>query len=211
MAKPTWAEKWGSQPVDYNRPREVLEKELRKLRNLTARRTASLSKKNAFSYALYQYDQNMKKNFLVRQDVAELTRNQLEKELRIIHDFWSSKTSTYKGAREEQIIQSTRIFGKTKAGKPRRVLTIEEARKFWSVYDEFYNMYKEGTAKYDSNRVQQIIGEAYVEKDFSNIDMVQFLDEVRTRLEQDYEENTSLGIARKMSKGVYTGGNDFNF
>lgn len=211
MAKPTWAEKWGSQSVDYNRPREELEKELKKLRNLTTRRTASLSKKNAFSYALYQYDQNMKKNFLVRKDVTELTRNQLEKELRIIHDFWSSKTSTYKGAREEQIIQSTRIFGVTKAGKPRRILTIEEARKFWLVYDEFHNMYKEGTAKYDSNRVQQIIGEAYVEKDFSNIDMVQFLDEVRTRLERDYEENTSLGIARKMSKGVFTSGNGFNF
>lgn len=211
MAKPTWAEKWGSNPVDYSRPREVLERELKKLRNLTARRTASLSKKNAFSYALYQYDQNIKKNFLIRQPVEQMTYKQIEKELRIIHDFWSSKTSTYKGAREEQLLQSARIFGTNKSGKPKKTLTIEEARKFWSVYDEFYNMYKEGTAKYDSNRVQQIIGEEYSEKNFAEVDMVQFLDDVHKRLEEDYEENTSLGIARKMSKGVFTGGNGFSF
>lgn len=195
MAKKTWAETWGSKPVDYSRPQETLAKELQKLRNLTARRVASLKKNKAFSYATYQYEQNMKQNFLVRKPVSEMGYRQIERELRIIHDFWASKTSTLKGAREEQLEQSARIFGgKTdKNGRiiPTRILSYEESKKFWAAKDEFYRLNPDATARFDSHRVQTLIGEAMEQgMTGSDLDLMLLLQTVRQRL--DVEEDIGV-------------------
>lgn len=213
MERKTWAEKWGESPVNYAKPKTELAKELKKVRNLTARRTASLEKKSAYSYANYQFKQSMEKNYIHGQqpDVNQMSYRQIERELRIHHQFWSSKTATEAGAKAEQYAQSKRIFGETKSGKPRRLLGIEEAKKFWSVYDEFYNMYKEGTAKYDSNRVQQLIGEQMSSVDLYDVDMIQLLEDVRESLEKEFNPfESSLEMARKMNKEVFNSdGNDF--
>ena len=192
MAKKTWAETWGSKPVDYYRPVEALEKELRKLRTLTARRIASLKKNKAFSYATYQYEQNMKQNFLVRKPVSEMGYRQIERELRIIHDFWAAKTSTLKGAREEQLEQSARIFGgKTdKNGRiiPTRILSYEESKKFWAAKEEFYRLNPDATARFDSHRVQTIIGEAMEQvMTGPELDIIHLLKTVRQQLDAEEE------------------------
>lgn len=212
MAKKTWAERWGESPVDYTRSIQALSKELKKIRNLTARRIASLKKGKAYSYAAYQYEQSMQKTYLkgMQPNVSQMSYQQLERELRMHHQFWASKTATQKGAKEELYRQSSAIFGTTKSGRPSRLMTLEEGRAFWSAYHEFYNMYKDSTAKYDSNRLQRVIGAALDARDFNNVDMTKLLADARKAMEEDFDNpfETSLDIARRM-EALKGNGNDF--
>ena len=194
MTKKTWAEAWGEEQPDYSMGKSAMKKLLRKIRTSTARRVQSLSKQKSFSYAARQFDQSMKKTYLGGKtpNLNTMTYRQMERELRMHHQFWSSKTATVKGAREEQIEQSKRIFG-MKGGKPTRVMTYEESVAFWKAYDEFYNMYKNSTSRFDSTRIQQVLGNAMtMGGEFFDVDadLVMLLEDAMEELERraEYEE-----------------------
>lgn len=190
--KQTWAEKWGQSSPDYTMGKEPMSKLLKKVRSATARRTASLSKNKSYSYASHQFNQSIKKTYMSGKlpPIENMSYKQMERELRFHHQFWSSKTSTSSGARKEQLEQSRRIFGTDKKGKPIRVMTLEESRAFWSAYEEFYNMYKDSTARFDSTRIQQAIGSTmsmlggFVEPDS---DLVKILSEAMEKLKYQSE------------------------
>ena len=195
MARKTWAEKWGEEQPDYSMGKGSMKKLLKKVRTMTARRVQSLNKKNAFSYAAQQFNQSMKRTYLngTAPSLENMTYRQMERELRMHHQFWSSKTATERGSRAEQVEQSKRIFGTDAKGRPIRVMTFEESKLFWSAYEEFFNMYKNSSAAFDSDRIQQAIGEAMAAEDgyFSPyVDLVYILDEAKETLKsrQELEE-----------------------
>lgn len=190
MAKKTWAEKWGSSPVNYNRPPEALAKELKKIRTLTARRVKSLNKGKYFSYAAEAYNQNMKQLYINGKApyIKDMSYQQIEKELRVHHGFWEAKTSTSLGAKSEIVNQSINFFGKTAKGKPVHIMTTDEAREAWKLFNEFYNMYKESTAKYDSFRLQTMIGAAMKDTYFNPDDFSGELQKIHAMMEMDFEQ-----------------------
>lgn len=191
MAKKTWAERWGESEVNYSNKAEV-EKTLRKIRNLTARRLASLAKSNSFSFAAYQLTEQLKEMYMFGKlpKIEDMTWRTVEEELRHYHDFWSSKTATKEGAKKEQISQSARIFGTSPNGKPNRIMTLEEGRAYWSAYKKFNELYGHESTHLDSNRIQRILGES-VEKIFDpNLDLISYLHSVLELAQYEFERGT---------------------
>lgn len=192
----TKAERWGAGLVDYTNAQAV-EKQLREIRTATARRIASLNKnpKN-FSYAAYQFEQNMKQTYIggKQPPIEKMSFQQMERELRMHHLFWASKTSTAAGAKDETLRQSARIFGVDKFGRLNRIMGKNAGREFWKVYNEFYRVYKDSTAKLDSYRVQELIGEQLNRIISDDADLMQILQQVKDELdEMDSAKFTSEG------------------
>ena len=187
MAKKTKAEHWGESQVNYNRPLEDLRIELKQIRRATERRLEALARNRSFSYAKESLERQLKKVYLngMKPDVNKLKFQQVEKELAMYHKFWSSSTSTVKGAKEEQIKQSARIFGKDTRGRPRRVLTLEEGRLFWAAYARFKESYKE-TTQYDSRRILRLLGEHMGTVLDPDTDWAEFLEKFYQEVEADY-------------------------
>ena len=184
----TWAEKWGQSNPDYTIGKKAMASLLKKVRSSTTRRISSLAKKKSFSYAANQFNQSIKKTYLAGKmpSVENMSYKQMERELRYHHQFWSSKTATERGARSEQVEQSKRIFGVDERGRPLRVMSFDESRAFWAAYEEFFNMYKDSTARFDSSRVQQAIGSAMSMRDGfidKEADLVKVLSEAMESLE----------------------------
>lgn len=182
----TKAERWGASSVDYT-DAESVKKQLREIRTATARRVASLNKDTkTFSYAAFQFDQNMKNTYLngKQPPIDKMTFQQMERELRMHHQFWASKTSTAAGAKDEMLRQSERIFGVDQSGRLNRVIGKNAGREFWRAYDEFYRVFKDSTAKLDSYRVQQVIGEQLNRIISNDADLMQILQEVKNELDE---------------------------
>lgn len=182
----TKAERWGASLVDYTNA-QMVEKQLREIRTATARRIASLNKNpKTFSYSAYQFEQNMKQTYIGgnQPPIESMTFQQMEKELRMHHQFWASKTSTAAGARDETLRQSERIFGVDKFGRLNRIMGKNAAREFWRVYGEFYRVYKDSTAKLDSYRVQELIGEQLNSIISNDADLMQILQQVKDELDE---------------------------
>lgn len=182
----TKAERWGASSVDYTNE-ESVRKQLREIRTATARRIASLNRDTkTFSYAGYQFDQNMKQTYIggKQPPIEKMTFQQMERELRMHHQFWASKTSTAAGAKDETLRQSERIFGTDQSGRLNRVIGKDAGREFWRAYDEFYRVFKDSTAKLDSYRVQQLMGEQLNRIVSDDADLMQILQEVKSELDE---------------------------
>lgn len=182
----TKAEKWGASLVDYTNEAAV-EKKLKEIRTATARRVASLNKDpKTFSYSAFQFEQNMKSTYLGgrQPSIEKMTFQQMERELRMHHQFWASKTSTLAGAKDETLRQSERIFGVDESGRLNRVIGKDAGREFWKAYDEFYRVFKDSTAKLDSYRVQQLMGEQLQRIISDDADLMQILQEVKKELDE---------------------------
>lgn len=208
MAKrKTKLEEWGESELDLrSMSNEALRETLRATLTGTSRRIASLKKNKSFSYAMFRYEQEMQKTFIngvdgiknllnvdVNTDMREGYRKLLQQAVKTTHNFWASKTATKAGARKEQMEQSARIFGVDNRGRPNHVMTFEESKKYWSLYDEYYNMFPDRSRR-DSDRVQRYLGEVFAQTPYSlvknpkrrkNFDFVQVLADVRERLMQD--------------------------
>ena len=203
MAKKTWAERWGESEVDYSN-KETVEKTLRKIRNLTARRVASLRGSDSFSFAEDQLTKQMKKLYMFGKlpDLEQLGWQTKEQELRLYHQFWASKTATKAGSRNEQIRQSIRLFGTDSRGKPLRLLTIEEGRAYWDVYDKYYELHGEESTHLDSNRVQRILGESINTILNPDMDLVHYLNLVKFDLEHEHDRGVPFSDEELASRAV---------
>lgn len=217
MAKKTWAEKWGGNPVDYTRTSNELAKELKKVRSATTRRMAAIKRNNTFSYAAEAYQAKIKSIYMLGKmpDISSMSYQRIERELRIHHDFWSAKTSSIKGAKDTIREMSANFFGSDKRGRPRHILNESELSEVWSLYHEFQNMYKESSAKYDSYRLQTVIGAAFESEVFDPKDFAQTLKSIRSAMEVDFESEDEMSrdeLIDFFRNEVFNGnGNDFNF
>lgn len=217
----TKLEEWGDEQIDL---RSMSNAELRAVLKDsltgTSRRISSLKRNESFSYAMFRYEQDMAKTFVngnaglkkllsvdPDKDRSRSYRELLQKAVKITHNFWASATSTKAGARKEQVEQSKRIFGVDKRGNPNRIISFEESKDFWALYDEYYNRFPDKQRR-DSDRVQRMLGEffsdpmrRYTRKRYANeeIPFVDMLNEVRTKLKalEWADEERDLEIAKQ--------------
>lgn len=112
--------------------------------------------KNVYSPALEKMEDYYERNG--ERSPEKMTVHQIRSELFHIQEFFKSKTGDVKGSREVMREQDIRIFGVNSRGNPLHRMTIEERTKFWSVYEEFLNTYKNAWSNYGSNRIQQYLG-----------------------------------------------------
>lgn len=196
----TKAERWGASSVDYTNA-EAVKKQLREIRTSTARRVASLNKDpRTFSYAAYQFEQSIKQTYVggKQPSIEKMSFQQMERELRMHHQFWASKTSTAAGAKDETLRQSERIFGTDQSGRLNRVIGKNAGREFWKAYDEFYRVFKDSTAKLDSYRVQRLMGEQLNRIITDDADLMQILQEVKNELDEMDESPKFTGEGQEL-------------
>lgn len=147
---------WGKEGLEKNLPKMI------KLYNDRARTFKSSRNKNVFSYALDKMEsmypsgvKEPKKTGNNRRDFAK----QQELAFRI-QEFFRSKTSSEKGAREVQRDQDRRIFGEDVFGNPKKRMTYNQRQMFWSYFDEFMIQHPEWAGEgARSFRALEVIGE----------------------------------------------------
>lgn len=212
MPKKTWAEQWGEKEIDWTMKETEMRKLAKKVQNLTERRIKSIERQGYYSYAGDKLREQWAES---TKPISRMNRWELSSRLAELHHFWESKTSTLKGAKEEIERQSARIFGTNQKGRAVRRLTREEASAYWAAYDEFYNQYKGATARYDSFRLQRVLGSAFsMNADGANLDLMGLLEDVRRQMDAEldlglqFDPVTGLAIN---AEEVFRGGNGFNF
>lgn len=197
----TKMEKWGGKTTWYDQLKPMSRKAVydmyKEVKRQTERRVKSLASKKADSYAAFKLQEELKGTKVSKNS----NKQKISAILSIYHDFWSSLTSTISGARAVNKEQDIRLFGaigKGAAARPAYSMSSDERTELWAAYMEFYHQYKSDVTKYDSNRIQRIIGEAF---------KYMTADEIKSRLklihkaaEEDYDlESAKTATERKGS------------
>lgn len=158
---------------------------VRTLRTGYVRRVASFRRRGIYSYAQDAFERNAPEG--LPEKLKDYTRNQLIGEIARYQHFFSSQTSSLEGINAVNEAQDARIFGEKK-GDPIDTFTQSQRRKFWSLYDEYKNIYKDGIATYTSETVQQFLASAYVVDDvMPEYDKALFLEIVENMLSQEHD------------------------
>lgn len=151
-----------------------------------------------FSYAREALDRELNEMYKGKKpSTAKLNASLVTKELAKYQSFFASKTSSAAGATQEQIEQSKRIFGVTENGEARRVLTFEESKAFWSLYESFYELHPNAFGRFDSDRVQQVLSQYMLFDELStdeikNLDIVDLTKKVFNQLKRETEFDYDL-------------------
>lgn len=136
--------------------------------------------------------------------LTKLTRNQLILEFARYSKFFTAKTSTLEGIREENQLQDARIFGIDDEGNPRHQMSRADREKFWDLYYEYYNTYRATATSYGSETVQQQLADAiFGANNFPTDNIPEFLEEVENRLTGSQIITNSGGMGN-----VYSGRGD---
>lgn len=113
--------------------------------------------KNVYSPAMQKMEEYYERNGTPSPDSMNI--NRIRSELFHIQEFFNAKTGDVSGARKVMREQDARIFGVSDRGVPLHRMTIEERTKYWAVYEEFLNTFKNAESKYGSTRIQQYLGD----------------------------------------------------
>lgn len=160
-------------------------------------RAFSRAGKNVYSPALDKMESYYERNKV--QPPESMNINRIRSELFHIQEFFNAKTGDVKGAREVMREQDARIFGTTKSGRPRFRMTIDERRKFWSVYEEFLRTYKNYETKYGSNKIMQYLGDMTVEdrKKAGTSNLMEKMNDLQERLREAGDYNADMRNVRQ--------------
>lgn len=141
--------------------REMAERMLKEMSKVANRRLERLSKLDIPSPAFQNRAITDDEGFVVRNDTGNFMYEkfqstgddlrEIRRELKYVHSFLSSQTSTVKGARrflEDMVMRAGGYT--TRAEAKRNMWTYEESKVFWSAYDKLKET--------DFNKVMNIIG-----------------------------------------------------
>lgn len=93
-----------------------------------------------------------------------MSRNREVAELIRLIDMFNDKTSTVKGAREENIKEDKKLFGVNHYdGTPKFRMRPKTRKLFWAAYDEFNHQHPEMAAKFPSEFIQQALGDVMID------------------------------------------------
>ena len=119
-------------------------------------------------------------------------RNKMLREIVIYQKFFSDQTSSLRGAYDVMNSQAKRIFGVNKKGIPVYMPNQMEWKKFWSIYNEYNNIYKTDNSNLYSSLVQQSIAYIMQNNYTGSENFMDTLDavhrEVHNRLDQENAE-----------------------
>ena len=122
---------------------------------------------NRYSQQVYSHAHELMNDYYEENGTKSLSRmrqSELRGEIFRLQEFFDSESSTVPGARKIALEQDKRIFGETKTGKPKRRMTVEQRKNFWSAYDEYKNIHSESYVRnMGSNTIQQMLAEIATE------------------------------------------------
>lgn len=132
---------------------------LRKAREKFKIRQKQLEKveRSVYSYSLEQTKEYYSDH--PQKAISRTSRQEAQRELTRLRDFFASEGSTVQGARRIQREQDIRIFGAKEDGSPAKRMTLPQRKKYWEVYNEFMHQYKTFDNIYQSNSIQVYLGQ----------------------------------------------------
>jgi hypothetical protein len=145
----------------------------------------------------------------VPERMNKMSINQMRNEVFRLQEFFDSKTSTVPGTRQVTSDMAKRIFGETKSGRPKKNLSVDEWRDFWSIYDEYKRQRPADTIT-QSNVVQQLLGQMMVDslktRGLSLYLGQSVIDELRDLIEDRRKrENWEMDVSYEGTGSVFTG------
>lgn len=157
------------------------------LRSAYKRRVLSFKRNGLVSHAQIALEREIPRTKQVQ--LTEMTRNQLLLEFFRYATFFNSETSTAEGIKRLNREQDARIFGVDNKGRPRSTMSKEERTLFWDTYEEYKNQFPaDVNQQFSSEQTQQFIADAIFGKNsISSIGLVDFLSQVRDRLQSNKE------------------------
>lgn len=188
----------------------TLQSYLRTLRIGYGRRVSQIKRAGLYSHAQYVYENSAPRR---KTPLKKLTRNQLIAEIARLQHFFKSKTATVEGIREVNNKRNKTIFGIDEEGWAKFEFDIETERRFWTLYNEYNNLYPYGKYFYGSEKVQQILGDiVYNSRDLNEDDFeLYFLDMIIEAEERLSKEQAANPRRKGFGPNVYSGkGNPFN-
>ena len=122
---------------------------------------------NRYSQQVYSHAHELMKDYYEEngtKNVSKMRQSELRGEIFRLQEFFDSQSATVPGSRKIALEQDKRIFGETKTGKPKRRMTVEQRKNFWSAYDEYKNIHSESYVRnMGSNTIQQMLAEIATE------------------------------------------------
>lgn len=216
MAKLTKRKLLKMDPSQIGRlPAPELRNLLRGARQLFNAQQKALQKyeKTVYSHALDLMETYYKDNG--RPNEENMGINRMRDEVFRLKEFFDSKSSTVPGARKIAIEQDRLIYGvKENSNMPRHRMTLDQRRRFWSAYEEFYNMKKEAYFRQmGSDRIQQFLGAMAQELTTKNSEPyfgTAFFKELDARLKADNErQNAEMNNYEHGNNDVFSGKRDY--
>lgn len=165
MAKITKKSLLNLQPSDISKMKNPeLRALLRGARQLYTQQEKVL---NRYSQKVYSHAYELMKDYYEEngtKSVSRMRQSELRGEIFRLQEFFDSQSATVPGARKIALEQDKRIFGETKTGKPKRRMSVEQRKNFWSAYDEYKNIHSESYVRnMGSNTIQQMLAEIATE------------------------------------------------
>lgn len=165
MAKVTKKSLLNLQPSDISKMKNPeLRALLRGARQLYTQQENVL---NRYSQQVYSHAYELMKDYYEEngtKSVSRMRQSELRGEIFRLQEFFDSQSATVPGARKIALEQDKRIFGETKTGKPKRRMSVEQRKNFWSAYDEYKNIHSESYVRnMGSNTIQQMLAEIAIE------------------------------------------------
>lgn len=165
MAKVTKKSLLNLQPSDISKMKNPeLRALLRGARQLYTQQEKVL---NRYSQQVYSHAYELMKDYYEEngtKSVSRMRQSELRGEIFRLQEFFDSQSATVPGARKIALEQDKRIFGETKTGKPKRRMSVEQRKNFWSAYDEYKNIHSESYVRnMGSNTIQQMLAEIAIE------------------------------------------------
>lgn len=165
MAKVTKKSLLNLQPSDISKMKNPeLRALLRGARQLYTQQEKVL---NRYSQQVYSHAHELMKDYYEEngtKSVSRMRQSELRGEIFRLQEFFDSQSATVPGARKIALEQDKRIFGETKTGKPKRRMSVEQRKNFWSAYDEYKNIHSESYVRnMGSNTIQQMLAEIATE------------------------------------------------
>lgn len=145
----------------------------------------------------------------VPERMNKMNINQMRNEVFRLQEFFDSKTSTVPGTRQVTSDMAKRIFGETKSGRPKKNLSVDEWRDFWSIYDE-YKRQRPADTSTQSKIVQQMLAQMFTSSlknsGISPAFAQATLDELRDLVEErGRRENWEMDVSYEGTGSVFTG------
>lgn len=171
--------------------RQQLISYLRTLNSGYNRRISSFRRNHLVSHAEISFEASFAKSPRKELVVKNLTRNQLLLEIARYSKFFNDKTSSVAGIKEVNKEQDKRIFGTDKRGRPLKTMTAEERTLYWTIYDEFKNMFPEWRGQPYSESIQTLLADVMFEQDFEGFKDLE---------DEDYTPFESMTLMEKLIK-----------
>lgn len=136
-----------------------LKKTLEQARKKYETRVGQFDKQGKYFYSYARTKMDDYYSEVGKPSIKKISRNRAMAELFRLQEFFNSKSSTVKGARDVNREQDIRIFGIDDNGKPIKKMTSEQRKAYWTLYEEFTNQHPNYEYIYGSNSIQQYLGD----------------------------------------------------